>query len=173
MSGISRSVSAISWRSIASPSMSGGEIFGFLGPNGAGKTTTVRMLTGIIRPDAGSIHVMGHDMARDPVSAKQQMGWSQTANAYLDLTARQNMLLAADLYDVPAPVQRSGYENTLRTRPFRPAGSPGARLLKGMHQRLILGMALLHEPRSSSSMSPRAGLTSEHPPDHRHAPAPQ
>ncbi|NLM30440.1 MAG: ATP-binding cassette domain-containing protein [Methanomicrobiales archaeon] len=137
-----------------------GEIFGFLGPNGAGKTTTVRMLTGIIRPDAGSIHVMGYDMARDPVSAKQQMGVvPETANAYLDLTARQNMLLAADLYDVP----RARAEERIREilselglldrQDHRVHGYS-----KGMHQRLILGMALLHEPPILFLDEPTSGL---------------
>jgi ABC-type multidrug transport system ATPase subunit len=51
-----------------------GEIFGFLGPNGAGKTTTARMLTGAIRPDDGSAVILDHDMAKEPVLARQSIG---------------------------------------------------------------------------------------------------
>ncbi|MDT8358278.1 MAG: ATP-binding cassette domain-containing protein [Methanomicrobiaceae archaeon] len=51
-----------------------GEIFGFLGPNGAGKTTTIRMLTGVLSPDEGSVEIRGIPMQRDPVRAKMQMG---------------------------------------------------------------------------------------------------
>jgi len=118
------------------------------------------MLTGIIRPDAGSIHVMGHDMARDPVSAKQQMGVvPETANAYLDLTARQNMLLAADLYDVPRARAEERIRETLSElglldrQDHRVHGYS-----KGMHQRLILGMALLHEPPLLFLDEPTSGL---------------
>jgi ABC-2 type transport system ATP-binding protein len=103
---------------------------------------------------------MGYDMARDPVSAKQQMGVvPETANAYLDLTARQNMLLAADLYDVP----RARAEERIREilselglldrQDHRVHGYS-----KGMHQRLILGMALLHEPPILFLDEPTSGL---------------
>lgn len=51
-----------------------GEIFGFLGPNGAGKTTTIRMLTGVLVPDSGSVSVFGKDVHRDPLGAKLDMG---------------------------------------------------------------------------------------------------
>ncbi len=137
-----------------------GEIFGFLGPNGAGKTTTVRMLTGIIRPDAGSIHVMGHDIVKDPVPAKQQMGVvPETANAYLDLSGRQNMLLAADLYGVPRARAEERIRETLTElglidrQDHRVQGYS-----KGMQQRLILSMALLHEPPILFLDEPTSGL---------------
>jgi ABC-type multidrug transport system ATPase subunit len=52
-----------------------GEIFGFLGPNGAGKTTTIKMITGILEPDTGTIQVNGHDIVRDPIRAKRSFGF--------------------------------------------------------------------------------------------------
>ena len=52
-----------------------GEIFGFLGPNGAGKSTTIKMLTGILRPDSGTIEVCGIDIARDSIAAKNIIGF--------------------------------------------------------------------------------------------------
>ncbi len=65
-----------------------GELFGFLGPNGAGKTTTARMITGLIRPDAGSACIMGHDIQREALQAKQISGvLPETSNAYIDLSA--------------------------------------------------------------------------------------
>ena len=52
-----------------------GEIFGFLGPNGAGKTTTIKMITGILTPDSGTVEVNGHDLAADPLAAKRSFGF--------------------------------------------------------------------------------------------------
>src|SRR3954470_22427700 len=52
-----------------------GEIVGFLGPNGAGKTTTLKMITGLIKPTAGTASIMGHDIQQDPVAAKSQFGY--------------------------------------------------------------------------------------------------
>ena len=137
-----------------------GEIFGFLGPNGAGKTTIVRMLTGIIRPDAGSIRVMGYDIARDPVPAKQQMGAvPETANAYLDLSGRQNMLLAADLYGVPRTRAEGRIAETLAELGLSDRQDHRVHgYSKGMRQRLILGMALLHEPPLLFLDEPTSGL---------------
>jgi len=65
-----------------------GEIFGFLGPNGAGKTTTIRMLTGISIPTEGTAAIMGYDIQRRSVSAKEQMGIvPDVSNVYKDLSA--------------------------------------------------------------------------------------
>jgi ABC-2 type transport system ATP-binding protein len=137
-----------------------GEIFGFLGPNGAGKTTTVRMLTGIIRPDAGGARILGYDIVRDPVKAKQEIGVvPETANAYLDLTARQNMLLMAELYGIPRP--RAEERTTDLLNKLGLSARQETRVhgySKGMRQRLILGMALLHEPRVLFLDEPTSGL---------------
>jgi ABC-2 type transport system ATP-binding protein len=76
-----------------------GEIFGFLGPNGAGKTTTIRMLTGVIKPDAGIASIMRYDIQKEPLKAKQVMGiLPEMANAYIDLTAWQNLMFLGELY---------------------------------------------------------------------------
>jgi ABC-2 type transport system ATP-binding protein len=75
-----------------------GELFGFLGPNGAGKTTTVRMITGVIKPDAGKASIMGYDVERETINAKQMAGvLPETSNAYIDLSAWQNLMLMAKL----------------------------------------------------------------------------
>ena len=72
-----------------------GELFGFLGPNGAGKTTTIRMLTGLLAPDAGHVSIGGIDVQKDPIGAKMQMGIiPEMSNVYTDLTAKQNVVMA-------------------------------------------------------------------------------
>lgn len=69
-----------------------GEIFGFLGANGAGKTTTIRMLVGLIKPDSGTITIMGHDIQKDLVKALRQVGAIvENLDLYKDLTGRENL----------------------------------------------------------------------------------
>jgi ABC-2 type transport system ATP-binding protein len=69
-----------------------GEFFGLLGPNGAGKTTTIRLLTGVLKPDAGRAVVCGVDMGKNPLAAKEMMGViPEVGTVYVDLTARQNL----------------------------------------------------------------------------------
>ena len=69
-----------------------GEIFGFLGPNGAGKTTTMRLLTGVLTPDAGAAKINGIDIHRHPLDAKMQMGViPESSTVYGDMSAEQNL----------------------------------------------------------------------------------
>jgi len=136
------------------------EIFGFLGPNGAGKTTTVRMLTGVIPPDAGTATVLGHDISREPVLAKQGIGVvPETSNAYTDLTAWQNLMLMGELYglDRARAAQRSS--DLLGTLGLLERKDQKVQAYsKGMKQRLILAMALLHEPPLLFLDEPTSGL---------------
>ncbi len=89
-----------------------GEFFGFLGPNGAGKTTTVRMLTGIIRPDAGKAQISGYPAGS--LRAKQLTGVvPEMANPYQDLSGWRNLMLVSELYGVPAQEARWRSESLL------------------------------------------------------------
>src|SRR5690349_22536496 len=75
-----------------------GEVLGFLGPNGAGKSTTMRMVTGYIPPTAGKITVGGHDMAVNPIPAKQMIGYlPENAPCYADMTVQGFLGFAAEL----------------------------------------------------------------------------
>jgi ABC-2 type transport system ATP-binding protein len=137
-----------------------GEIFGFLGPNGAGKTTTTRMLTGVIPPDAGTATILGHDIRAEPVLAKQGFGVvPETSNAYTDLSAWQNLMLMGELYGLPRAraEQRSsdllGMVGLLDRKDQKVQAYS-----KGMKQRLILAMALIHEPELLFLDEPTSGL---------------
>lgn len=126
-----------------------GEIFGLVGPDGAGKTTTMRMLTGILRPSAGSAQVAGCDVARDSERLKDQIGYmSQRFGLYPDLTVAENIDFYADVYTVPARGRAARVEQLLgfsHLTPFRQrlAGD----LSGGMKQKLGLACALIHTPR--------------------------
>jgi len=143
--------------------VSRGEVFGFLGPNGAGKTTTQRLLTGVLPPSAGRAWVLDHDMATDPIGAKEHVGVvPETANPYMELSGRQNMLFAGELYGLEgATAVRRGEELLRRFRLWERRDDIAKRYSKGMKQRLILAMALLHEPDVLFLDEPTAGLDVE------------
>jgi len=126
-----------------------GELFGIVGPDGAGKTTTLRMLAGVLRPDAGAIEVAGVDVVRRPEDAKPHLAYmAQRFGLYEDLTVRENLDFYADLYRVPSaerPERLARLYRMSRLGEFedRLAG----KLSGGMKQKLALSCALIHRPR--------------------------
>ncbi|MEA5036956.1 Daunorubicin/doxorubicin resistance ATP-binding protein DrrA [bioreactor metagenome] len=137
-----------------------GEIFGFLGPNGAGKTTATRMLTGVIPPDGGTAAILGHDIRSEPVLAKQEFGVvPETSNAYTDLTAWQNLMLMGELYGIDrGKAGRRSSELLGMVGLLERKDQKVQAYSKGMKQRLILAMALIHEPRLLFLDEPTSGL---------------
>ena len=140
-----------------------GEIFGFLGPNGAGKTTTIRILTGVIKPDGGTATIMGYDILKEPLEAKQIMSVvPEMANAYVELSAWQNLMLIGELYGVPKNRRHERTEHLLKEFGLYERRNQLARgFSKGMKQKLILCMALLTEPKVLFLDEPTAGLDVE------------
>ncbi len=123
-----------------------GEFFGFLGPNGAGKTTTARMLTGIIKKNAGEARVMGYPAGS--FAAKQSSGvMPEISNAYLDLTAWGNLMLIAELYRVPAARAKERAGALLEQLGLlERKDSLASTYSQGMRKRLVLCMALIPDP---------------------------
>jgi len=140
-----------------------GEIFGFLGPNGAGKTTTIRMFTGIIKPDEGSASILGYDIVREGLEAKEKMGIvPEMANAYVDLSAWDNLMLIGQLYGVP---KRLREERALRLLKDLGLYERRKHIVKsfsrGMKQKLLLCMALINDPQILFLDEPTSGLDVE------------
>lgn len=133
-----------------------GEIFGFLGPSGAGKTTTIKLLTRQLRPGAGEIAVFGAPIARLDSAAYEQIGiLSDNSGVYERMSVYENMKLFADLRGLPA----SRIGEVLEKVGLADAGKRVAKKLsKGMRQRLILAMAVLHRPRLLFLDEPTAAL---------------
>ncbi|PTT86620.1 ABC transporter ATP-binding protein [Pelomonas sp. HMWF004] len=137
-----------------------GQIFGLLGANGAGKSTVIKMLTGIVRPDAGQGRVAGADMLGAGIAIKQRIGYmSQAFSLYTDLTVVENIRLYAGIYglgraETPERVQwvvsMAGLQG-LETQ--RTAGLP-----MGQRQRLTLGCALVHRPQVLFLDEPTSGV---------------
>ncbi len=125
-----------------------GEIVGLVGPNGAGKTTTLRILTGIIRPDSGSVFVDGHDMLKDPILAKDNIGYiPEKPTCYPSLTVREYVMFISRVYGVPAEValiRMRRYVNLFHIDSF--LDSYIGTLSKGNLQRTLLVGIFVREP---------------------------
>lgn len=125
-----------------------GEIFGFLGPNGAGKSTTIRMLCGLLTPTSGRAIVAGYDVAREPESVRQNIGYmSQKFSLYNDLKVIENLRLFAGLYNVPSDKLTERIDWALEMANLK--GQENlivGNLPGGWKQRLALGCAVLHRP---------------------------
>ena len=135
-----------------------GAIFGFLGPNGSGKTTTIRMLCGLLTPDAGEGTCLGFDIRREPGEIKRRVGYmTQRFGLYEDLSVRQNLEFIGRMYDVRPLAQRTD-ETIARfgfdQRQDQLAGS----LSGGWKQRLALAACVLHRPELLLLDEPTAGV---------------
>ena len=135
-----------------------GRICGFLGPNGSGKTTTIRMLCGLLTPDAGSGQCLGLDIIREARAIKRQVGYmTQKFGLYEDLSIRENLDFVARLFELPkrrAAVDLALERLGLTARQQQLAGT----LSGGWKQRLALAACLIHEPRLLLLDEPTAGV---------------
>jgi len=140
--------------------VSKGEFFGLLGPNGAGKTTTIRMMTGVLKPDAGKIVIEGIDLMKNPLQAKEKMGViPEVGNVYPDLTARENLELMARFYGISKKEREERAEQLLKDLGLIERGDDYIKKFsKGMRQRISIGCAMIHEPPVLFLDEPTEGL---------------
>jgi ABC-2 type transport system ATP-binding protein len=135
-------------------------LYGFLGVNGAGKTTTLRMISGLIRPDAGQIRVCGIDAVADPRRAKQVLAYiPDDPVLYGKLNPMEHLEFVAALWNIEAPVARKRAQELLerlglwdRRHEWIESYS------RGMKQKIALASALIHEPRLVLLDEPLTGL---------------
>lgn len=136
------------------------ELFGFLGPNGAGKTTTIRMLTGLLYPDSGDIFIDGVDIKKDPIKGKLKMGViPEMGSIYIDLTAKQNIVMAGRFYGIPKRALDKKTDRLLeRFKLYERKDDPVKTFSKGMQQRVNIASALVHDPEILFLDEPTSGL---------------
>jgi ABC-2 type transport system ATP-binding protein len=137
-----------------------GEFYALVGPNGAGKTTTLRMVAGLVTPDAGSIEIFGIDAVREPIAAKQIMGWiSDEPMIYDKLTPFEYLEFVAGLWGIGAvEAERRANELFGWLGLSAHAQERCEGFSKGMRQKVALAGGLVHEPRFIILDEPLTGL---------------
>ena len=126
-----------------------GEIFGLLGPNGSGKSTTLKMLLGLVTPDAGSVNVLGLDVLKQPVEVKRLVGYvPESANIYEFLTGIEYLDFIADVYGVPPSEKKQRITEYLKALQLE--GREGDMINSysdGMKKKISLISAFIHKPK--------------------------
>ncbi|GGE32557.1 ABC transporter ATP-binding protein [Primorskyibacter flagellatus] len=135
-----------------------GAIYGFLGPNGSGKTTTIRMMCGLLTPDAGQGACLGYDILTEQAKIKARVGYmTQKFSLYEDLTIRENLDFIARMFAVPD--RRSRVTETLADLGLTDrAGQLAGTLSGGWKQRLALAACMIHDPQLLLLDEPTAGV---------------
>lgn len=137
-----------------------GELFGFLGPNGAGKTTTINMLTGLARPDAGSIHIGGIDCSADPRAAQGLIGVvPDESNLYAELSGFENLCFCAALHGLEKGERQFRAHQLLDAFGLSDAADRkfGA-YSKGMKRKLTIAAGIIHNPEILFLDEPTTGI---------------
>ena len=137
-----------------------GKVFGFLGPNGAGKTTTIKMITGILPPDSGTIEINGIDIVSNSIEAKCQFGYvPDSPDMFLRLKGIEYLNFMANVYNV-SQKERANRIQSMATK-LDIADSLGAKLQTyshGMRQKVVLIGSLIHNPKVWILDEPLTGL---------------
>lgn len=136
------------------------QIFGLLGPNGAGKTTTLRMIAGILKPDAGRVIVAGHDNVLEPIEARQRVGFvPDRPFVYDKLTGAELLRFSAGLYGLQGPDVEARIDELLELWDLTPWKDQLVESYShGMRQKLIISSALIHKPTVLVIDEPMVGL---------------
>jgi ABC-2 type transport system ATP-binding protein len=137
-----------------------GEIYGLIGPDGAGKTTTIRMLAGLLNPDAGHVRLLDSDPFSAGTAVRESLGYMpQQYSLYGDLTVDENLAFFAELFCLDREVFKKRQARLLKLTRLDPFGARRAEALSGgMYKKLALACALLHEPKALLLDEPTNGV---------------
>jgi ABC-2 type transport system ATP-binding protein len=139
-----------------------GEMFGLIGPDGAGKTTTIRLMCGLLRPDAGTVRVLGLDPAKEHLQVTRSIGYlSQRFSLYGDLTVDENLTFFSEIHGLRTRDPRIAQQHRrlldlTQLTPFRTRRAD--QLSGGMKQKLALACTLIHEPKVILLDEPTTGV---------------
>ncbi len=141
-------------------SIKNGEVFGFLGPNGAGKTTTIKLITGILNADSGSIEINGVNIKDSPLEAKKQFGFvPDSPDMFLRLKGIEYLNFISDMYQVPRGLRLERIQQlSARFEMENAMGDQIQSYSHGMRQKIIIMGALVHNPSVWILDEPMTGL---------------
>jgi ABC-2 type transport system ATP-binding protein len=144
-----------------------GEVLGFLGPNGAGKSTTMKMATGYLAPDQGTVRIGGHDIVTDTIAAQKRLGYlPEGAPAYGEMTPREFLRFIAGVRSLSGADARTAMERAIAGTELKAVlDQPIETLSKGFRRRVGLAQAILHDPDILILDEPTDGLD----PNQKHA----
>lgn len=137
-----------------------GEIFGLLGPNGSGKSTTIKMMLGLVKPDSGSVNVLGINIEDDPVAVKRKIGYvPESPRLYEFLTGLEFLDFTGDVYGMEIEEKKKRIEEFLKALDLE--GREGdiiSSYSEGMKQKVIIISAIMHKPELLLLDEPLSGL---------------
>ena len=137
-----------------------GELVGFIGPNGSGKTTTIKLLSGVLTPDKGTIMVNGYDVSKEPLKAKASIGYiADNPDVFLRLKGIEFLNFIGDVYKTPVDERKKTVEDLAER--FELAGALNSQIISyshGMRQKLMVIAALMHKPKVWILDEPMTGL---------------
>ncbi len=157
---VTKSYGAVQALSDVSFQIEAGTIVGLLGPNGAGKSTLMKIMTGYLQPDAGSVSIEDFDVLTRRKEAQQRIGYlPETAPLYPELTVQEYLLMMADVRRIPRQDQPKALKEAILATGLGPMLTrPIQQLSKGYRQRVGIAQAILHRPRLLILDEPTVGL---------------
>ncbi len=137
-----------------------GKIIGFIGLNGAGKTTLIKMMTGIVKPDTGTITINGLDIQKDPIKAKQNIGYiTDNPDMFLKLTGLEFINFIADIYNINTKDRKNRINSLIDEFDLKEIiNDPMQSYSHGMKQKMMVVAALVHNPKVWILDEPMIGL---------------
>ncbi|UTT62942.1 ABC transporter ATP-binding protein [Microcella humidisoli] len=158
--GVARSFGDVHAVRDASFEVQAGSVTALIGPNGSGKTTLLLMLATLLRPDAGTIRIAGHDPVADPRAVRQAMGWMpDVLGSWGSVSVRRTLEITGRLYELNAEAARTRAQRLIELVGLEALAEQPTRVLsRGQKQRLSLARALVHEPRVLLLDEPASGL---------------
>lgn len=157
---VTKSYGAVTALSDVSFSIEAGTIVGLLGPNGAGKSTLMKILTGYLQPDGGSVTIEGFDVLTERQAAQERIGYlPENAPLYPELSVQEYLMLMADVRRVPRDRRAPALSDAVRATGLGPMLTrPIGQLSKGYRQRVGIAQAILHRPKLLILDEPTVGL---------------
>ena len=137
-----------------------GKIFGLLGPNGAGKSTTIGCMSGLLKPTVGTVHILDHDVVREPLAAKRQLGVvPQEPALYEDLSATENLRFWGGAYGIHGSLLKRRVGELLELIGLQDrAREPVKKYSGGMKRRLNFACGIVHQPKVLLLDEPTVGV---------------